>query len=716
MRRLLAGLSLAALLAAAPALAENRALIVGVSEYPNLEERFWLKGPENDARLIAEYLTSAAPVPFAPGNVIVLADGVEGGAEPTLAAIRAAFARLVAEVRPGDFVYVHFSGHGSQAPELVAGSELNGLDQIFLPRDVGKWDKAVGAVENALVDDEVGAFVAALRARGADVWVVFDSCHSATATRGVEDEEVRAREVLPAALGIPEEALEVATSRSIGDAVGAALDDPRARAEAPVGGAELAPGAGGGAGEGSLIAFFAAQTTEVTPEMRMPPGRPERIAHGVFTYTLFEVLAEYPGITYAQLAQEVLRRYAVRNLARTTPIFEGDLDGQVFGADGGGRVAQWPASREGEALTIPAGTLHGIGEGTILAILPSAADGLEAALGYAEVTRADTFGATATPVAHDGTAAVRVADLPRGVVLRQVSAGVDFTLAVALPAEGGAAAEAMRAAARLIAAGELAGPRVRFVEAGEAADIRLAVIAGSARPDAIWLLPGAGLVDAGQLAATPSVGTAGRSVEDLAAIVAENLRSMARATNLLKLGASVAGAGGVAGGVDVDLLLRPAGGRDIAPLDLASVPRLVPGDTVYARIENRLELAVDVNVLYIGADYSITHMWAGQLQPGELLSQQGLFRVSDTGFGRDRIVVVLTPARRQGMVENLAFLGQPELELTRDADAPALPPFAALLGEAGFGVTTRAAVPFADAVEGPAPAILQIDLDTVPAG
>lgn len=710
MRRLLAGLSLAALLAASPALArENHALIVGVSEYPGLAERFWLKGPSNDARLIAEYLTTAAPVPFDPAHVILLADGVEGGQDPTLAAIRAAFARLIETVEPGDFVYIHFSGHGSQAPERVAGSELNGLDQIFLPMDVGTWNDGIGAVENALVDDEVALFVTALRARGADVWVVFDSCHSATATRGVESEEVRAREVGAEALGIPAEAWDEATSRSLAAAAGAAAADPRARAEAPVGAGEL------GEGAGALVAFFAAQTTEVTPEMRMPPGRPDRIAHGVFTYTLFEVLAEHPGITYAQLAQEVLRRYAVKNLARTTPMFEGDLDRVVFGADEGGRVAQWPAARDGDTLTFPAGTLHGIGEGTILAVLPGAADGLERAIGYVEVVAADSFGATARPVQREGLPAFSLGDLPRGAYVRQVTATVDFTLTVALPEGEGEAAAAMRAAAALIAAGELAGPRVRFVEAGAAADIRLAVIAGSARPDAVWMLPGAGLADALSLAATPSVGTAGRSAEELAAIVAENLRSMARAVNLLKLGATVAGPGGIDSGVAVELLLRPAGAREFAALDLAGVPRLVPGDTVYARIENSLDIAVDVNVLYIGSDYSITHMWAGQLQPGERLSQQGLFRVSDEAFGRDRIVIVLTPSRRQGMVENLAFLQQSEVPLIRgDGLEPSA--FELLVREAGYGVATRGAVPFAEEAEGPAPVIMQIDLDTVPAG
>ena len=53
-----------------------------------------------------------------------------------------------------------------------------------------------------------------------------------------------------------------------------------------------------GAAPGSFVAFFAAQTNEVTPEKNLPKGKPGRIPQGVFTYTLFQVLAEYPQATY----------------------------------------------------------------------------------------------------------------------------------------------------------------------------------------------------------------------------------------------------------------------------------------------------------------------------------------------------------------------------------------------------------------------------------
>ena len=70
-------LALAALLTTASAAMarENYALIVAASEYPNLPEQFWLKGPKNDAGLVRDYLLHDAPVKFEPQNVVTLGSG-----------------------------------------------------------------------------------------------------------------------------------------------------------------------------------------------------------------------------------------------------------------------------------------------------------------------------------------------------------------------------------------------------------------------------------------------------------------------------------------------------------------------------------------------------------------------------------------------------------------------------------------------------------------
>lgn len=673
-------------LAALPALArENYALLIGANQYPNLEERWWLKGPANDVQLVATYLTTEAPVPFAADHVALLSDGVPGAPPPTLAAIRAAFADLTAKVQPGDFVYLHFSGHGTQAPAQDPASELDGLDELFLPVDIGPWSNQVGAVENALVDDEIGALIDGLRGKGANVWAVFDSCHSGTVTRSLDgpEDEVRTRQLPPEALGIDPEAVE--PTRSIGD--------PRAP-EAPF---------DAGEGEGSFVAFFAAQTNEVTPEKNLPKGKPGRKPQGVFTWTLMEVLAEYPQATYSQIGQEVLRRYAVKNLARSTPLFEGDLDQVAFSGTGGARVAQWQAEATGAGLVIPAGSLHGLTEGEVLAVLASAADADDAALGFVQLTTVDTFTATGAPVERDGK--TLPADLPRGVTLRKLDEALDFTLTVALPAAGSPPADALLSALEELTAS--AGPRLSFVPPDQEADLRLAVLPDSPRPEAIWVLPATGL--AGDPAATPSVSTADKSGAELAAALADTLTTMARAQNLMKLGAAV-GAGDLE--VEVELLTRTPEDRTLRPLPFAPVPTLLPEDEVHVLARNGSDGPVDVNVLYIGADWSISHWFSGRLQPGDEL-RKGLFKISDSVLGQERMLVVVTPAKPQSPVEDLSYLAQDALDTSRSLGGSGID---AALAEAGFGETTRGAVALGEeAAEGPGPAILQLDLRTVAA-
>ena len=151
--------------------AERHALLVGVSEYTHLDQRLWLKGPTNDVALMRRLLQERG---FKPHNIRVL--GVEPERQPTRALILEELQRLAGITTKGDFVYLHFSGHGSQQPAGDAADEPDKLDEIFLPADVGAWEQGIGSVKNAIVDNEVGAAITAIRQGGAFVWAVFDSC------------------------------------------------------------------------------------------------------------------------------------------------------------------------------------------------------------------------------------------------------------------------------------------------------------------------------------------------------------------------------------------------------------------------------------------------------------------------------------------------------------------------------------------------------------
>ena len=53
-----------------------------------------------------------------------------------------------------------------------------------MPADIGPWDRTTERVENAIRDDELADWLGRIRAKGASVWLIVDSCHSGGMMRG----------------------------------------------------------------------------------------------------------------------------------------------------------------------------------------------------------------------------------------------------------------------------------------------------------------------------------------------------------------------------------------------------------------------------------------------------------------------------------------------------------------------------------------------------
>ena len=125
---------------------------------------------------------------------------------PTRSNIAEEFKRLAEVTREGDRVVIYLAGHGSQQPSVGDPNdpEPDGFDEIFLPADVIGWDGKKQDVVNAITDDELRAWLTAIRDSGAFVWVIIDACHSGTMTRGAPAE--RERRVPPSVL-VPTEVL-----------------------------------------------------------------------------------------------------------------------------------------------------------------------------------------------------------------------------------------------------------------------------------------------------------------------------------------------------------------------------------------------------------------------------------------------------------------------------------------------------------------------------
>ena len=100
----------------------------------------------------------------------------------------------------------------------------------------------------------------------------------------------------------------------------------------------------------SFVAFFAAQTNEVTPEKNLPKGKPDRKPQGVFTWTLMETLAEYP--------ERDLRPDRARGAAALCGEEPGEVDAAVRGRSGSGGL--WRRGRRAGVAVAGGGDRRGV--------------------------------------------------------------------------------------------------------------------------------------------------------------------------------------------------------------------------------------------------------------------------------------------------------------------------------------------------------------------
>ena len=155
----------------------RRALLIGINEYMALPD---LRGALNDLELLKPVLIKRFG--FREEHIRVVTN-----AAATRAGILAALETLVAESGPRDFVYIHYSGHGSQVPDRNADEQDDVLDETLVPHD-GR----TAAVPDIL-DDELALILS--RFQTERVVVALDSCHSGTATR--DGASLQARQVPP---------------------------------------------------------------------------------------------------------------------------------------------------------------------------------------------------------------------------------------------------------------------------------------------------------------------------------------------------------------------------------------------------------------------------------------------------------------------------------------------------------------------------------------
>lgn len=633
-------------------------MVVGVSGYPALAESLRLVGPKNDSRAFANMLVTRG-VPA--GNVTVLADGVGELADGiavagpgTKKAILDALDRLAEDSRPGDLAVFFFSGHGSQQADLD-GDEQGGADEIFLPYDVGKWTGA--GVENAIIDDELRERIDRILEKGVDFFGMIDACFSATGFRAVAGDDARTRRIDPAELGVPE----------IAGASGRGLD--ATAGERP-------------ATRGRAVFFYAAQESEEALE-KVPKDAEPGESYGVFTYSIMKRLGQTPNLSYRTLHQAVMNDIKRGSLAATqTPELEGELLDEPFLRSAGTDTArQWPIF----SGKMQAGQLSGFSAGALVALFDDPAATEPVAHG-----RVETAGATKStvvpagfPCAEDGTCpAADEEAFKKGRFARLAEPGVDLAVALSEPIrvdpnDGHDYAEAVAALRAAVASDGLSA---RMSLRTEGYDVAVALVDGK-----LAFAPSAGLLDRNGKGSSPRL-TLPAAPDAATATVQGALDRIARAIALQRLADRAGDQKALGLSPTVTLArARPETVKDGACADddgsheaaapAGEAPRIGDCDIVGVTLKNDGKKPLDVTVLLVGADFSITTLWPAQGASNRVLAGDAktadLFQIVPDGApaSEQRLVFVTVPGvnRSHTVFDNLEQAG---LRAVPGEDAP----------------------------------------------
>lgn len=143
----------------------KKALCIGINYIGQDAE---LRGCINDARNMKQFIMKNFG--FKSEDIVMLLDDATHPRQiPTRDNIIAAMQWLVADARPNDSLWFHYSGHGGQAKDLD-GDEDDGYDETILPVDF--------QTAGELLDDDLHEIMVRSLPIGCRLTAIFDSCHS----------------------------------------------------------------------------------------------------------------------------------------------------------------------------------------------------------------------------------------------------------------------------------------------------------------------------------------------------------------------------------------------------------------------------------------------------------------------------------------------------------------------------------------------------------
>ena len=157
----------------------KRALLIGISDYPNLLPHQQLPGATNDVTLLCDLLLKRFG--FAKHNISCLRNE-----QATRDGILKALQDLITAVKKNDVVVIHYSGHGSYVQDTTRGA---GWTETIVPHDSGRKPSNRPSTDIKISE----CLLEPLIRRTPFVTVVFDACRSGSvlqeigmAVRGIQ--------------------------------------------------------------------------------------------------------------------------------------------------------------------------------------------------------------------------------------------------------------------------------------------------------------------------------------------------------------------------------------------------------------------------------------------------------------------------------------------------------------------------------------------------
>jgi hypothetical protein len=370
----------------------RHALLVGVTKYPHLSPDWQLEGGANDVLLMRDLLTKKYGFPAKHIVILSEAEGAKDATRlPTRENIQRECMRLAHTAREGDQIVVSVSGHGSRVPEKEGARDPqpDGFDKVFLPRDVSGWDPEEGGLKGVIQGRDLGDWLAPIPKQKALLWVIVDACHSAQGVRGIGE---KPREVdMERGLKVPRAVIAEAEERA----------RKRASRETGRGKDSEVPFRTPLAREPGVVLLYACLGRQQTVEgLYKHPERDEKLPFGLLTHSICSILLAAPEpLTYRELLLRVQNTYTMQERDWPTPVLEGSYQNVMVLARTSLPRSTLAVSKIDDKLTVNGGQLHGLTEGTILAVHPPAGEKGEVK-GHVRITKINLARSVVEPVKY----------------------------------------------------------------------------------------------------------------------------------------------------------------------------------------------------------------------------------------------------------------------------------------------------------------------------